>query len=323
MMEGWAAWRSFALIAAMQLDLFTHIANGSRTAADVARAAGASERGTRGLLDSLVGLGFLKKAATRYALTPVAATYLTRTSDLYMEGGDRIAQMLAEDWANLADAVRSGAPHLGGRTPEQLAEFWPLLVKQIFPMNYPTALAAARALTKRERARIRRILDIGAGAGPWSIGFATVLKDARVTAVDLPVVTPITRAYAERFGVADRFEYRDGDFHSVDFGRDEYNLAILGHIIHGEGERASRVLLKRIADALVAGGMLLIAEFMPNDQRTGPPLALLFGLNMLLHAPDGDVFTLAEMRSWLKEAGFRKVKTMRAPAPSPLIFATK
>lgn len=51
--------------------------------------------------------------------------------------------------------------------------------------------------------------------------------------------------------------------------------------------------------------MLLIGEFVPNDDRTEPPVAMLFGLNMLLHTPVGDVFTLKEYREWLKGAGFR------------------
>jgi 3-hydroxy-5-methyl-1-naphthoate 3-O-methyltransferase len=68
---------------------------------------------------------------------------------------------------------------------------------------------------------------------------------------------------------------------------------------------------------------LLIAEMVPNDTRTGPALSLLFGLNMLLHTEQGDVFTMREYRKWLKEAGFKKVTAIEAPAPSPLILATK
>ena len=74
---------------------------------------------------------------------------------------------------------------------------------------------------------------------------------------------------------------------------------------------------------LQTGGLLLIAEMVPNDTRTGPALSLLFGLNMLLHTEQGDVFTMREYRKWLKEAGFKKVTAIEAPAPSPLILATK
>jgi hypothetical protein len=70
--------------------------------------------------------------------------------------------------------------------------------------------------------------------------------------------------------------------------------------------------------------MLLIGEFVPSDDRTGPPIAMLFGLNMLLHTPVGDVFTMKDYREWLKGAGFRAVKTIPTPsAVSPLILAQK
>jgi hypothetical protein len=69
--------------------------------------------------------------------------------------------------------------------------------------------------------------------------------------------------------------------------------------------------------------MLLIAEYVPNDTRTGPAMPLLFGLNMLLQTEEGNVFTLREYRSWLKAVGFRKVTTVSVPPPSSLILATK
>jgi 2-polyprenyl-3-methyl-5-hydroxy-6-metoxy-1,4-benzoquinol methylase len=81
---------------------------------------------------------------------------------------------------------------------------------------------------------IARILDIGAGAAAWSIPFAKALKRARVTVVDYPAVTQVTREYAERWGVADRYDYLEGDFREVDFGGG-FDLVILGHIIHSEG----------------------------------------------------------------------------------------
>jgi 3-hydroxy-5-methyl-1-naphthoate 3-O-methyltransferase len=140
----------------------------------------------------------------------------------------------------------------------------------------------------------------------------------------MPQVTPVTRQYAEKFGVAAQYDYIDGDLHTVDFGKERYDLIILGHIVHGEGRERGQRLLARCADALRERGMLLIAEFIPNDDRSGPPLPMLFGLNMMVHVPEGDVFTMKEYRAWLKAAGFRNVKTIRTPsAPSPLLLATK
>ena len=125
---------------------------------------------------------------------------------------------------------------------------------------------------------------------------------------------PITRRFAEQFGVAGRYEYNEGDLRQVDFGRDLYDLVILGHIIHSEGEKHGRDLIRKSHAALKRAGKLLIAEFVPNDARTGPPMPVMFGLNMLLHTEEGDVFTMREYRSWLKDAGFGSEDHSRAPA---------
>jgi ubiquinone/menaquinone biosynthesis C-methylase UbiE len=205
-----------------------------------------------------------------------------------------------------------------------VADFFAMLVKVIFPPNFVGAKAAVSSLPTSARGRIKNVLDVAAGAGAWSIPFAQANKATRVTVIDFPQVTPVAREYASRFGVSDQYEYREGDLHEVDFGNRGYDLVTLGHVIHAVGREAGQRLIERSAAALRDRGMLLIAEFIPNDDRTGPSLPLLFGLNMMLHSPVGDVFTMKDYRSWLKAAGFKTIKAIRTPAaPSPLILASK
>ena len=46
-------------------------------------------------------------------------------------------------------------------------------------------------------------------------------------------------------------------------------------------------------------------------------------VQMLLNTEKGDTFSFNEIRNWLKEAGFKKVRKVEAPGPSPLILATR
>jgi 3-hydroxy-5-methyl-1-naphthoate 3-O-methyltransferase len=318
----WGGWRTFALAAAIELDVFTSVKKGATTAAEIASSAGANESSMRRLLDSLVSIKYLTRKGERYALTPQAAAYLTRGSELYMEGIERFTSMQMMGWPQLAQAVRTGQPTVPTDDWSRGA-FFATLVRCIFPMSFAGATAAVASLNSSARARIKRVLDVAAGSAAWSIPFAQAIRAAKVTVVDLPQVTPVTRDYTSRFGVGDRYEYIEGDLRELDFGSG-YDLVILGHIIHGEGRELGRKLIERAAAALGDRGMLLIAEMVPNDDRTGPPGPMLFGLNMLLHTPDGDVFTMKEYREWLKAAGFKQVRTIRTPmAPSPLILAQK
>ncbi len=320
----WGGWGPSATAAAMDLDVFTAIAAGKTTASEIAREASANEAMMRRLLDAMVALKLLTRKGDRYALTRAAATFLVRGSDLYMENAGRLALGQMMGWSQLANVVRTGAPVSPPTGPEGMGQFFAMLVKAIFPANYVAAREAVAAIPRSVRARINHVLDVAAGAAAWSIPFAQANRGAKVTVVDTPQVTPITREYAAKFAVAEQYDYLEGDLHELDFGKRRYDLVTLGHIIHGEGRDAGQRLIRRCAEALRDRGMLLIGEFIPNDDRTGPPLSMLFGLNMLLYTPVGDVFTMKEYRGWLKDAGFKTVRAVRTPAaPSPLILATK
>ncbi|HEY2894234.1 MAG TPA: methyltransferase, partial [Pirellulales bacterium] len=85
----------------------------------------------------------------------------------------------------------------------------------------------------------------------------------------------------------------------------------------------SKKLLRKCFDALAPGGTISIAEFLVNPERSGPPMGLIFAVNMLVNTDQGDVFTLSEVKAWLKAAGYRKVRQLKAAGPSPLILANK
>jgi len=317
------AWRSRALVAAVELDVFTHIAAGKRTVKEVAEAAGASQRGIANLLDALVTIHYLRKTGSRYALQPVSAAFLVRGKKTYIGASTEPFALTSNVWEHLTETVRTGRPHEAINDAEIGREFFPRLVASIFPGSFAASTAVVAQIPAKERRTIRKILDVAAGSGAWSLAFAQAIPEARVTTMDFPEMTPITRKFAEQFGVADRYEYREGNLRQLDFGRDAYDLVILGHIIHSEGEKHGRELLQKVYAALRRGGKLLIAEFVPNDARTGPSMPVLFGLNMLLHTEEGNVFTLREYREWLKTAGFGRVTTVPVPPPATAIIATK
>jgi SAM-dependent methyltransferase len=102
-----------------------------------------------------------------------------------------------------------------------------------------------------------------------------------------------------------------------------YDVAILGHILHSEGEERSRRLLRKIFNALKPGGTIAIAEWLVNDERTKPLPSLMFAVQMLVNTEKGDTFSFNEIKIWLEQSGFKKVRKLDAPGPSPLILATK
>ena len=156
----------------------------------------------------------------------------------------------------------------------------------------------------------------------WGVALAQRSPQVRVTAVDWPGVLDVTRRVAARFGVAERYTFAAGDLATADFG-EGHDIATLGHILHSEGERRSRTLLRRTFDALKAGGTIAIQEFLVDPGRTSPTMALIFAVNMLVATDEGDTWSFDEIAGWLREAGFENPRTVESPGPSPLILANR
>lgn len=313
----WAAQASIILAAALELDVFTVIGCGSKTAADVARTLKTTQRRVERLLNALVAMAYLTKRGTQFRLTPVAETFLVRTKPLYM---GTMVRMTVPNWMHMVGTIRSRKPAVGSGRVET-RRLLPRLAKGLFPLSYYAARCLVQQLPEKELKKIGRVLDVGAGSGAWSLAFAQSIHHVRVTALDYPEVTLVTREYAQQFGVADRYNYLEGDLREIDLGRDEYDLVILGHIIHNEGKKWGKRLITRSYEALRIGGTLLIAEIIPNDDRTGPLFPVVFALD-LLQNPEADVFTMQQYRHWLRQIGFSSIKIIQG-APSPLILATR
>lgn len=310
------------LTAALQLKTFSHIAAGQETAPAIARAAGASDRGTRMLLDMLTALQLLNKEDGRYALPPFTARYLVHESPDYL-GFIMESDALWDAWSHLTDCVRTGRPYRPVNQQRQAEEFFPALVRGLHVTNREPARRLAEALGAGHEHRGLRALDVACGSGVWGIAVAEADPEARITAQDFPGVLDLTRKFLDKHGVTGRYDFLPGDLKNADLGESHYDLALLGNIVHSEGESSSRDLFRRLHRALKPHGRVAILDMIPNDDRTAPPFPLTFALNMLVNTDEGDTYTLAQFRAWLGEAGFARIETVDIGSHSPAIVATR
>lgn len=312
------------LEAAVRHRVFDVLDQGPKTVEQVSAATGASVRGLRAVMNALVGLEFLAKDGEgRYRLTPESATFLVSNKPAFFGGIFRhTSKQLLPKWLEMNEIVRTGLPATAINQEEEGTQFFEQFVESIFPMSYAAAETLADRLGVQQAKKPVSVLDLAAGSGVWGITLAQKSPQVRVTAVDWPGVLAVTRRMAERFGVADRFKFVGGDLMKADFGGG-HNIATLGHILHSEGERRSRALLKKAFDALAPGGTISIAEFLVNEERTGPLQGLIFAVNMLVNTDEGSTYSFGDISGWLREAGFENARTVDAPGPSPLVLATK
>jgi ubiquinone/menaquinone biosynthesis C-methylase UbiE len=321
MQFAWGYVPPLVLEAAVRHRVFDVLDSGAKTLAQVQKETGASERGLTAVMHALVGMGFLAKDKQGlFSLTPESSTFLVSTKPSFQGGLLRHgSEQLIPKWLHLNEIVETGRPVAAVNLEEAGGDFFQRFVVDIFPLSYPAAQALSQHLSADT---VTRVLDLAAGSGVWSIALAQGSEKATVTVVDWPEVIPITRKTVSKFGLGERYSYVAGDLLQADFGSG-HTVATLGHILHSEGRDRSRELLKKTFKALAPGGTIAVAEFLVNEDRTGPLNGLFFAVNMLVNTDTGDTYSFEEISSWLKEAGFTNPRTLDAPGPSPLILATK
>ena len=309
---------------AIQCKVFDLLDAGPKTVEELAAASGNSARGLRALANALVGFNFLTKTPDgRYTLTPESAAFLVSSKPAYLGKFVEFSGLkMIHTWLPLPEIVRTGKPNTAVNQQDEGAAFFQDLVEPIFAMSYPATQIAGQALGLASAKSPLRVLDVGTGSGVWGIGLAQQSPQVSVTALDLPGVLDVTRRMAARFHLTDRFQFLPGDFHSIDFGTG-YNLVTFGHILHMESVDQNRQLLKKAAAALAPGGTVVISEFLVNQDRTGPPMALIFAVNMLAHTENGDTFSFEEISAWLKEAGLVNPRKIEPGGPVGLVMADK
>lgn len=311
-------WQTCVLHAAVKLDLFSLLDDEPLPAEELADKLGTDRDGLERLLTALVAMELLLRDDDRFSCTRSAAIFLSRQSPLYLGHIILHHRQLMESWTHLDEAVLNGRPvrsPYAGDDPEWRRNF-------LLGMFDLAMLLAPKLVAQIDLAGRRRLLDLGGGPGTWAIHFCQKNPELQATVFDLPS----TRSFAEqtiaRFGLQDRISFVAGDF-LVDEITGSYDVAWLSHILHGEGPQEVRTILEQAAAVLEPGGLLLIHEFVLDDDGSGPLFPALFSLNMLLGTRAGRSYSGQQLFELLGAAGFKDAQRLDlgVPGPSSVIAA--
>lgn len=153
-----------------------------------------------------------------------------------------------------------------------------------------------------------RVLDLGAGAAPWSLALAGADPEVVVTAVDLPAVLPVTRRAVAAAGREAQFRFVESDMFSVALEEAAFDLVILGSVCHLFDDATNRVLLGRVARWLAPGGTAAVIDFLPNERRDGPREVVVYAVDLVRRMPAGGVYPFSAYAGWLRESGFEGIE---------------
>ena len=325
----WAVMTGFqhsaALKAAVELEVFTKIAEGNKTAADIAAATGAAERGIRILADTLTVIGLLTKSGNEYSLAPDSAFFLDKHSPAYL--GSAVDFIMGPTQmrgiSDLTNAVRQGGTTVtGDGSVDPESPMWVTFARAMAPVVFPAAQALSANIGIPNDAPIK-VLDIAAGHGMFGIMVAKAYANAQIYAVDWANVLTVATENAAKFGIGDRHHLIPGSAFDVDFGTD-YDVVLVPNFLHHFDADTCTQFMKKVYAALKPGGKAITVEFIPNEDRVSPPAEALFSLIMLAATPGGDAYTWSELEKMMTDAGFAENHHIPlTPLPMHLVVSGK
>ena len=284
----WGYRASRALQVASGLGVFTVLSDCAMGAGEIAEKCRSKAGLTEKLLIGCVAMGLLEKKEGRYRNSALAEKYLVRGGEFYQ--GDIIAHSanVMEYWNRLEDEIR-----IEERRGDKAAEG-----HRNFIMGMANIAAAGRAkmfVDKIDLTGRRKLLDIGGGPGSYSIAACRRYRELKAVVFDLPETIAITRQIIAEEGMGDRVSVREGDWGTDSFGKGN-DVALLSNVLHGASSGAE-MKLGKARESLVDGGLLVVQEFLLNDEKSGPLIPALF--NIMVGA-----YSEGELLGLIKEAGF-------------------
>lgn len=293
------------LLTAAELNIFKHLMDPTASR-DVARKQGWHERPLTVLLDALTAMGLLIKTGSLYQTDPGLLPYLRPDSP------QSVLPMIchaATIWKRWSDLTRIVTESGGVERPPARFE-GPEDRKAFIGAMHVVARELAPKIVKAIPGPARRLLDVGGGSGTYTLAFLEAYPDMTATLLDLPDVVPMARNRIEEAGLMDRVTIAAGDFY-----RDPlppgHDLAMVSAIIHMNSSEQNVALYKKIADALVPGGRIVIRDHVMKPDKTAPKSGALFAINMLVGTPGGGTYTYEEIKTGLVAAGFEKVQLLQ------------
>ncbi len=313
-------WKTCALHAAVELDLFTRLGGEERTAEELAGPIAAEPDALARLLDALTALGLIQKTAGRYGNTAAARQFLSAASPEYLGHMIQHHHHLMTAWQQLPHSVRTGKP------TRDSAVFAEEKIRTAFLKGMWTSarLVAAEIVKQLDLHDRRHLLDMGGGPGTYAIAFCRANPELTATVMDLPTSREIAETAITEAGLTDRIVFTGCNYVKEEVpGR--HDVVWMSHILHGEGPATCRDLLGKVCQAAEPGALVIIHDFLLHNDRTGPLFPALFSLNMLVGTENGRAYTESEVMEMMAGAGFSDLTRLdySSPMESGLITAHK
>ena len=324
---GLAFWPAKTLLSAIEMGVFTELAQRPEQFDALVGRLGLHQRSARDFLDTLVALGFLSRDGDRYGNAPDTDLFLDRRKPSYVGGILEMANLrLYPFWGHLTEALRTGLPQneVKGGSPGVFETLY------ADPARLKVFLAAMTGISHGSNLMIARqfpwkdyatYVDVGTAQGDLAAQVAAANPHLKGIGYDLPEVGPIFEEYVQKVGVADRVDFVAGSF--FDQPLPKADVVLMGHILHDWDLPTKKMLIKKAYDAIPKGGAFIVYETLIDDDRSKNAFGLMMSLNMLIETTGGFDFSGADCSGWMQEAGFSSTRVEPLAGPDGMVIGVK
>jgi O-methyltransferase domain/Dimerisation domain len=327
MQLGLGFWASKTLLSAIELGVFSELANGALNVDELSARLKLHPRGARDFFDTLVSLGMLEREGRLYSNTPESEQFLVRGRLSYLGGMLEMAnERLYPFWGSLTEALKTGLPQnemkTGGAGLFETIYGDPERLRLFLGAMTGLSMGASNAIaSKFPWSDYTTVVDVGGAQGGLLVQICRAHPHIRGFNFDLPVVGPVFDEYVVSNNLSDRLQFLPGSF--FDDPIPAADVITMGHILHDWNLDEKRMLLDKAFKALPPGGALIVFEALIDDERRQNSFGLMMSLNMLIETPGGFDYTGKECSGWLRDAGFRETKVEHLVGPDSMVIGIK
>jgi O-methyltransferase domain/Dimerisation domain len=311
---------AFALLAGMQLEVFTHLADGPREVGELAAALGVAEERLTRLLYALAVCGLLERRGGAFANGPEAAKFLVRGLPHYIGGTHELLSQLWHADLLTARSIRTGRPaalhDFAGASDEEMAA--------MLRGMHDYAVASGRDLLRRfDFSGCGSVVDIGGGSGGLVATLCAAHQTMRGTLFDLPRTVALAPAILKETRGGDRVALEAGDI-LAGRPKETYDAAVLRALVQVLAPNdAARAIANAAAALRRDGAIYIIGAGILDDDRMGPKSAVFMNLTFMNLYRAGASYTEAQHAEWLSAAGCHGLERIVLRTGSSIILARK
>jgi 3-hydroxy-5-methyl-1-naphthoate 3-O-methyltransferase len=276
-----------------------------------------------------------RKEKTVYSNSQISEVFLDKNKPSYI--GDFIIMMdkrLYNRWAKLPVSLKTNRPveaaeegDISARTmfdnakTNQVIEQMQMFTRAMHGVSVGPAMALAKVF---DFSKYKKMMDIGGGSGVYAIEVAKQNPNMSAVVLDLEPACRVADQYIKQFNLQDKIHIQVLDFFKDKLPTD-CDVAFLSHIIHFLDEEKDKILLKKVYDSLPddRNGIIIISEWLLNDEKTGPVPSALMSLTMIIEQTEGRNYSFSEVSRMLTDVGFTNIEKRPLAGPAEIVIGYK